>query len=80
VNLPAVVGADDGDQSGWIEFGHAPFFYACEDQHAILSIKPHEGMIALFPSYFYHRTIPIESTEERITVAFDFRRPLAATG
>ena len=80
VHLPSVVGADDGDQSGWIEFGRAPFFYACQDQHAILPVKPREGMIALFPSYFYHRTIPFESTEERITVAFDFRLPVAASG
>jgi hypothetical protein len=48
-------------------------FYACEDQHALLPIKPREGMIVLFPSYFYHRTIPFESAEERITLAFDFR-------
>ncbi len=80
VSLPSVVGAEEGDQSGWIEFGRAPFFYACEDQHALLPIKPREGMIVLFPSYFYHRTIPFESAEERITVAFDFRLPVAATG
>jgi hypothetical protein len=25
----------------------------------------------LFPSYFYHRTIPFEASETRISIAFD---------
>jgi hypothetical protein len=25
----------------------------------------------LFPSYFYHRTIPFESSQRRISIAFD---------
>jgi hypothetical protein len=37
----------------------------------VQTIRPEEGMLVLFPSYFYHRTIPFESTEERISIAFD---------
>jgi hypothetical protein len=32
-------------------------------------------MLVLFPSYFYHRTIPFDSDHERVTIAFDFRQP-----
>ena len=27
--------------------------------------------MVLFPSYFYHRTLPFESDEVRISIAFD---------
>lgn len=35
------------------------------------SIRPQEGLIVLFPSYFWHYTVPFEGDEERISVAFD---------
>ena len=34
-------------------------------------IKPVEGSMVLFPSYFYHRTVPFEADEVRISIAFD---------
>ncbi len=33
--------------------------------------------MVLFPSYFYHRTIPFESDEQRISIDFDVM-PVAA--
>jgi len=75
LSLPPGVGAGNGDQSGWIEFGRPPYYYACTEGHDIRSIQPHEGMLVLFPSYFYHRTIPFDDGNERITIAFDFRLP-----
>jgi tetratricopeptide (TPR) repeat protein len=74
VSLPSVVGSEGAGQSGWIEFGRAPYFYRCADQGEIRSVPPTEGMMVLFPSYFYHRTIPFEGAENRITIAFDFRQ------
>ena len=41
-------------------------------------IRPRPGMMVLFPSYFYHRTIPFEGTGRRISIAFDVR--LASAG
>ena len=29
--------------------------------------------MVLFPSYFYHRTVPFTGTDERISIAFDVR-------
>lgn len=34
-------------------------------------VCPQPGLLVLFPSYFYHRTIPTRSKEERISIAFD---------
>ncbi|MCP5153438.1 MAG: tetratricopeptide repeat protein [Ectothiorhodospiraceae bacterium] len=76
VRLPEAVrdGSDD-EHAGWIEFGRSPPFYAVPDQGRILPLRPSEGLIVLFPPFFYHRTIPFRSDERRITIAFDFREP-----
>tara|TARA_B110000305_G_scaffold32642_1_gene31776 strand:+ start:227 stop:376 length:150 start_codon:yes stop_codon:yes gene_type:complete len=36
-------------------------------------IKPKEGDVIFFPSSVFHRTIPFESDEERICIAFDLK-------
>ncbi|MDA0305992.1 MAG: tetratricopeptide repeat protein [Proteobacteria bacterium] len=69
--LPSVIGEDGADHRGWIEFGRAP-----DDFHAlkvpdVKLIRPQEGLLILFPSYFYHRTIPFEADNVRISIAFD---------
>jgi tetratricopeptide (TPR) repeat protein len=35
------------------------------------SLRPELGMLVLFPSYFWHGTVPFGSNEARLTVAFD---------
>jgi uncharacterized protein (TIGR02466 family) len=75
LNLPPEVGQTTTDCSGWIEFGRPPYYYACDHERELRSIQPREGMLVLFPSYFYHRTIPFDSDHERVTIAFDFRQP-----
>ncbi len=69
VNLPS----KRDNQAGAIEFGRGPFFYPDVDQGEIRVIEPDEGTLVLFPSYFYHKTIPFESEQERVTIAFDYR-------
>jgi tetratricopeptide (TPR) repeat protein len=34
-------------------------------------VRPAVGMLALFPSYFWHGTVPFHSNQARLTVAFD---------
>jgi tetratricopeptide (TPR) repeat protein len=69
--LPEIVSAPDGDKAGWIEFGRPPehFHNACEPE--TLSIQPEAGLMVLFPSYFYHHTVPFEADGMRISIAFD---------
>jgi len=59
------------DAQGWIEFGRPPAEFPCPNPPWLKTIRPQEGALILFPSYFYHRTIPFDSDEERISVAFD---------
>ncbi|MDE2339149.1 MAG: tetratricopeptide repeat protein [Gammaproteobacteria bacterium] len=35
------------------------------------TVRPEPGMLVLFPSYFWHGTVPFESPQSRLTVAFD---------
>ena len=35
------------------------------------TVRPEPGMLVLFPSYFWHGTVPFASEQPRLTVAFD---------
>lgn len=71
VQLPDAV--RNSAPEGWIEFGRAPGFYNVEHQGEIRNMEPEAGRLFLFPSYLFHRTIPFDSEQERITIAFDLR-------
>ena len=34
-------------------------------------VRPEEGPMVLFPSYFCHRTVPTGSADMRVVIAFD---------
>jgi hypothetical protein len=34
-------------------------------------VRPTVGMLVLFPSYFWHGTVPFTGSRARLTVAFD---------
>jgi len=74
VAIPAVVGSAGAGEAGFIKFGppreERSTTGAAETELAV-SLKPEPGMIVLFPSYYWHATIPFESGEDRICVAFD---------
>ena len=72
VQIPDVVARSGDGQEGWIEFGRPPEEFNCQVEPEVITIQPEEGMIVLFPSYVYHRTIPFESDQQRISIAFDF--------
>lgn len=63
--------AGHSDCEGWIEFGRSGLDYATKIEPETRMIEPSEGRMVLFPSYFYHRTVPFESDERRISFAFD---------
>ena len=71
VALPEEVAASTDDTSGWIEFGQPPEHYHCRVPPELALEKPREGLLVLFPSYFYHRTIPFDTPGRRISIAFD---------
>ena len=61
-----------GDEAG-IEFSLHGDNYFIKEKNKILNSKlqPQDGDIIFFPSSLFHRTIPFNSDEERICIAFD---------
>ena len=71
--VPDQVDAAGEGQAGWIEFGRPPAHFHCEKAPRVTAYRPEEGLMLLFPSYLYHRTIPFEGEETRVSIAFDLR-------
>lgn len=69
VTLP-VSAAND---AGAIEFGGHDFGDALSALGPTRRVMPTAGTLVLFPSYFYHRTIPFEGQGRRISIAFDIK-------
>ena len=55
---------------GILSFG-APGMLTTPSLGAELSVRPELGQLVLFPSYFWHGTLPFHSEQPRLTVAFD---------
>lgn len=55
---------------GILSFG-APGMLTAPSLPAELSVRPELGLLVLFPSYFWHGTLPFHSDQPRLTVAFD---------
>ncbi|MCG6116245.1 MAG: 2OG-Fe(II) oxygenase family protein, partial [Mesorhizobium sp.] len=67
VAVPPVVA--DG-QSGWLKFGETGMHLGDREQ-IVRMVKPQPGLLVLFPSYFYHGTVPFSDVGHRTTIAFD---------
>ena len=71
VKVPRAVHDPTRACAGWIEFGRPDSRYTCVRDPTVKIIEPEEGLMVLFPSYFWHRTVPLDDEEERISIAFD---------
>jgi tetratricopeptide (TPR) repeat protein len=69
IDLPASM-ADAQNQEGVLTFGE-PSIATAPPLHAEHVVRPQVGMLVLFPSYFWHGTVPITGDQTRLTVAFD---------
>jgi uncharacterized protein (TIGR02466 family) len=69
VEVPADI-VDSDEHGGGIKFGEPDIDLGAEGE-ARLKIQPSIGRLLLFPSYMWHGTVPFESDEPRMTVAFD---------
>jgi tetratricopeptide (TPR) repeat protein len=66
IQLPDSMPGDEGVLS----FGK-PGLLTAPALDAEFSVRPEAGMLVLFPSYFWHGTLPFQSDQPRLTVAFD---------
>lgn len=76
VQIPEAIGAAADGQAGWLEVGRLPQRFHHAGKPEIRAFKPRESVMILFPSYFYHNTVPFQSAVPRISIAFD-AMPLA---
>jgi len=72
--IPATGGAasDDGSYAGWLEFG-PPTVDESVAESATRRVSPRDGLLLLFPSWFWHRLIPpkARSADKWVALAFD---------
>lgn len=68
VDLPEEV-AGNPERKGWLQIG-APPSWVKDAMEPIAHIEPSPLKLALFPSIFWHGTVPFDAGE-RLTVAFD---------
>lgn len=71
VQVPPSVSDDDPDRAGWIEFGRPDPFLRPAGVPDLRFFRPCEGLMLIFPSYVWHRTIPYSGDRPRISIAFD---------
>src|SRR5215510_15997422 len=64
-SVPADI-ATAADRAGWIEFGEPLADYRFTAKPELRLIQPEEGLMLLFPSYFYHRTLPFSAGGTRV--------------
>jgi tetratricopeptide (TPR) repeat protein len=68
LNIPKKLNKDEGA----IEFGLYGFDYKFKKNKTYTELyMPSKGDLVLFPSSLFHRTIPFDSKEERLCIAFD---------
>jgi uncharacterized protein (TIGR02466 family) len=69
VTLPRAM-AGGADKAGWLQFGEPgpPTRPHLGPEHFV---RPEPGLLALFPSYLWHGTVPFGGEEPRLTIAFD---------
>ncbi len=67
IALPSAV---ERGREGWLKFGEpgVPTRPVLTPEYFI---KPEPGLLALFPSYMWHGTVPFGGDEPRLTIAFD---------
>lgn len=69
VDLPDSM-ADASTSDGCLAFGQ-PSIMTTPALHTQHVVRPEAGRLVLFPSYFWHGTVPFHSAQTRLTVAFD---------
>jgi len=70
IRIPPTLGKRE--REGWLQFGE-PAFPTTQPMPPEHFVRPEPGLLVLFPSWFWHGTIPFSGGPEdsRLTIAFD---------
>ncbi|AZN32261.1 hypothetical protein EJ103_05730 [Pseudoalteromonas sp. Xi13] len=69
VSIPTLI-SESTNQEGWLKLGE-PGFNMNTKLLPETTLKPEEGKLIQFPSYFWHGTNTLNSEMERVTIAYD---------
>ena len=69
VDIPKAA-ANHETREGWFKLGESNLGLGANDKPERF-VKPERGMLVLFPSFFWHGTVPFGGSDTRLTVAFD---------
>ncbi|WP_337841227.1 tetratricopeptide repeat protein [Rheinheimera sp.] len=72
IEVPSCMSAADPTKSGWLKLGETCLGLGDKEEIA-REICPQAGQIILFPSFFWHGTYPLLSTEPRSTIPCDLQ-------
>jgi len=64
-------GLPDSVDVGALEFGRPPDQIRPAAPPETFCVTPRPGRLVIFPSWFYHRTLPFDATGTRVSIAFD---------
>lgn len=72
VRLPSEIRDGDPANAGWLRFGGAVEGIRLDAaRSAFHYVKPVEGMLVLFPSFFVHGTVPLSAKRHRLSLGVD---------
>jgi len=69
VHLPDVID-DEVQHQGWLKFGESNLALGYNDRPEH-HVRPIVGRLVLFPSYYWHGTVPFTASDQRLGIAFD---------
>ena len=69
--LPDVIAQSAEERLGWLEVGRLQQRFNRVGKPEIRAIQPREGLMILFPSYFFHNTRPFPEGQVRVSIALD---------
>jgi len=69
--LPEIAEAGNPTRAGWLEIGRPQARFHRRGAPEIRAVRPREGTMVLFPSYFLHNTVPFQSDKARVSIAID---------
>jgi uncharacterized protein (TIGR02466 family) len=73
VSVPDEIVAENDNQQGCLALGTPPAPFCNNGTFPTQYIRPQPGQMNVFPSFVWHKTLPYQSSEERICIAFDVR-------
>ncbi|MEQ9450136.1 MAG: putative 2OG-Fe(II) oxygenase [Pseudomonadales bacterium] len=71
LRLPELIEAPERRPEGWLEFGQPTPELHVTQAPKLWHHQPRYGEMVLFPSYFYHGTVPFKGDETRVCLSFD---------